>query len=1016
MLRLIKTANLLWLIGVTALLAYSPTSVAQNEWIGDIYYSTSSGNWTPTDTTGPIRFENSCSLSDENIDFGQLNGLQVIWTSKTETVGWNGNPSYVRISRTAHVQGRFTLGKEFSSQSFEIWSGADDDHEIFLNGHRIGGENTAGAGPAVRNLVLWDSGILVEGENVIQVNAVDTSPPDLCRGIAVKVSPIVLLDEMGGKPCDAPEAGKGYCPITLDANEPLKINSISVKQANDSASVDAIDSPSIVLSHRLAASVANKEAGFVMHVLKTTDSDGVSSPEFKFNVNKRTLGTSIDSTVFAQSNAAQNTTINSTGEAGFRHSLNVSSINADGVYLATVQNSDTANVSSPQFKFPIRYIRKSTSTLSNVDARFGSAGNFKSLTANDAVYTGMLSFSNGLNTHTSAIVRSDDGLNNVIQLPFSFVAKDSDNDGLADSYELANGLDPHDANDANLDADNDGLTNLEEFELGTNTNSNDSDGDGILDGDDAYPTNDQRWTDTDTDGDGVTDDVETLLGLDINSNLDVWQDADNDGRPLYFERLNNSDESLKDNDVFKSVDESVENLVRLAYVDAQHLFVDDNTLASLVSQLNNGDTNIALLYSDLLTDYQLAQMGFIGRVYKAVMMRDAEAGGAAHYRKRLNTGLSRLAVVTGFVNSNEFQNRYGSLSNGEFVELVYRNVMNRQADAGGYNYWLGRLDSGASSRADMMLGFVESNEYINRIDKLERMRVLSLLITRHQYSDDELNAFVARVDAEQSTYSVMRELLASDKFKTRVMTGLTPASDDTDGDGVIDGIEFIDGTNPELKDNDVESNDTAFVKQSYRDLMTEQWSLTQVANDVTLLATQTRSQWLDSLMGTDNYVTNHTPVARLFFSAFLRRPDRNGLRFWQGKFDDGMKLKDIANVFASSTEFQNRYGALNDSDFIDLVYQNVLSRNVDDGGKQFWLNKLANGTSRGELLSGFSDSNEGKRKATSKVNTVLLYNGLLQRDPNNTEYNNAISQLDSSDQEGLINTLINMQEYSLRFN
>ncbi len=598
--------------------------------------------------------------------------------------------------------------------------------------------------------------------------------------------------------------------------------------------------------------------------------------------------------------------------------------------------------------------------------------------------------------------------------PRNFI--DSDNDGMPDIFEEQYGFDPNNNNDANQDIDGDGLTNIEEFQLGTDPTKNDSDGDGILDGEDVYPTNDQRWTDTDTDGDGVADDVETLLGLDINSNLDVWQDTDNDGRPLYFERLNNSDESLKDNDVFSATDESVENFVSLAYVDAQHLFVDDNTLASLVSQLNNGDTNIALLYSDLLTDYQLAQMGFIGRVYKAVMMRNADAGGAAHYRKRLNTGLSRLAVVTGFVNSNEFQNRYGSLSNGEFVELVYRNVMNRQADAGGYNYWLGRLDSGASSRADMMLGFVESNEYINRIDKLERMRVLSLLITRHQYSDDELNAFVARVDAEQSTYSVMRELLASDKFKTRVMTGLTPASDDTDGDGVIDGIEFIDGTNPELKDNDVDTNDTAFVKQSYRDLMTEQWSLSQVATDVASLSSMSRAQWLDSLMGTDDYVTNHTPVARLFFSAFLRRPDRNGLRFWQGKLDGGMKIKDIANFFASSTEFQNRYGALNDSDFIDLVYQNVLSRNVDDGGKQFWLNKLANGTSRGELLSGFSDSNEGKRKAKSKVNSVLLYNGLLQRDPNNTEYNTAISQLDSSDQIGLINTLINMQEYSLRFN
>ncbi len=593
---------------------------------------------------------------------------------------------------------------------------------------------------------------------------------------------------------------------------------------------------------------------------------------------------------------------------------------------------------------------------------------------------------------------------------------DSDFDGIPDVYEDANGLNKYDASDVALDADNDGLTNLEEYQAGTDPNNEDSDGDGVRDGADTYPLNDKRWTDTDTDGDGVTDDVETLLGLDINSRLDVWQDADNDGRPLYYERLLNSDEQVKDNNLFDKSQDAYENMVRLAYLDTQYQLVDDNTLASLVSQLENDDTNIALLYSDLMTDYDVAQMGFIGRVYRAVMMRNADAGGAAHYRKRLNTGMSRLAMVTGFVNSGEFQNRYGSLSNGEFVELVYRNVMNRAADAGGYNYWVGRLDNNVTSRAELMLAFGESNEYINRIDMLERMRVFALLVTRYQYSDDELGAFVTRVLAEKSTYSMMRELLASDHFKTRVMAGLTPASNDTDGDGVIDGIEFIDGANPQIKDNDVDTDDTAFVKQSYRDLMTEQWSLSQVATDVASLSSMSRAQWLDSLMNSDAYVDSQTPVARLFFSAFLRRPDRNGLRFWQGKFDGGMKLKDIANVFAGSTEFQNRYGSLTDSEFIDLAYQNVLLRNVDAGGKQFWLNKLSNGTSRGEMLSGFSDSNEGKRKAQSKVNSVLLYNDLLQRDPTNGEYTSAKTQLDNNDREGLITTLLNMQEYSLRFN
>lgn len=60
-------------------------------------------------------------------------------------------------------------------------------------------------------------------------------------------------------------------------------------------------------------------------------------------------------------------------------------------------------------------------------------------------------------------------------------AVDSDGDGIPDAIELQNGLNPHDPTDALLDADNDGLSNLEEYRLGTNIRNPDTDGDGIPD-------------------------------------------------------------------------------------------------------------------------------------------------------------------------------------------------------------------------------------------------------------------------------------------------------------------------------------------------------------------------------------------------------------------------------------------------------------------------------------------------------------------------------------------------------
>ena len=64
---------------------------------------------------------------------------------------------------------------------------------------------------------------------------------------------------------------------------------------------------------------------------------------------------------------------------------------------------------------------------------------------------------------------------------------DADNDGLPNNYETANGLNPVDASDAQSDSDMDGLTALEEYNLGTSPTNDDTDGDGLKDNIDFDP-------------------------------------------------------------------------------------------------------------------------------------------------------------------------------------------------------------------------------------------------------------------------------------------------------------------------------------------------------------------------------------------------------------------------------------------------------------------------------------------------------------------------------------------------
>ena len=117
---------------------------------------------------------------------------------------------------------------------------------------------------------------------------------------------------------------------------------------------------------------------------------------------------------------------------------------------------------------------------------------------------------------------------------------DSDNDGLADGWERDFGL-VVGSNDAQLDGDNDGLTNTQEFANRTRPDLADTDNDGIDDGTEvANNTNplvtadsdgdgETNDTDSDDDNDGMPDTAELAAGLDPFSASDALEDADGDG-------------------------------------------------------------------------------------------------------------------------------------------------------------------------------------------------------------------------------------------------------------------------------------------------------------------------------------------------------------------------------------------------------------------------------------------------------------------------------------------------------
>lgn len=102
-------------------------------------------------------------------------------------------------------------------------------------------------------------------------------------------------------------------------------------------------------------------------------------------------------------------------------------------------------------------------------------------------------------------------------------------------------------------------------------------------------------------------------------------------------------------------------------------------------------------------------------------------------------------------------------------------------------------------------------------------------------------------------------------------------------------------------------------------------------------------------------------VFRLYRAVFRRDPDNGGFTYWHTLHSRGMSLEDVAVEFAASPEFLLQYGNLNNRDFVRRLYLNVMHREPDQGGWDYWTDILSAGNSRGNVVIWFSQSAEFAR-------------------------------------------------------
>ena len=149
-----------------------------------------------------------------------------------------------------------------------------------------------------------------------------------------------------------------------------------------------------------------------------------------------------------------------------------------------------------------------------------------------------------------------------------------------------------------------------------------------------------------------------------------------------------------------------------------------------------------------------------------------------------------------------------------------------------------------------------------------------------------------------------------------------------DNDGIPNGVEPGELRNPFVKDNDVFANNRWFAMQQYRDFLGREGEPSGIQFYVNQLnaGTMRRPEVIQAFYLSSEFQVVVSPITRLYFATFLRIPDYPGLIFQTDAFRSGTPLPAIANNFTASPEFQATYGSLSNSQYVALLYQNILGR------------------------------------------------------------------------------------------
>lgn len=141
-------------------------------------------------------------------------------------------------------------------------------------------------------------------------------------------------------------------------------------------------------------------------------------------------------------------------------------------------------------------------------------------------------------------------------------------------------------------------------------------------------------------------------------------------------------------------------------VDFDQLFgdvgIDDDILDGSYDDVPSGPP-----YSPALSENQVEDMALL---YQAALDRMPDEAGLGYFVGNLREGQSLQDIARSFYQSDEFRGQFERFDDESYVNQLYVNVLGREADQAGLDYWVTDIQQNGRSHADVLVSFAESAE------------------------------------------------------------------------------------------------------------------------------------------------------------------------------------------------------------------------------------------------------------------------------------------------------------------